>query len=412
MNIGFYGLSHLGLVYLVAYASKGLKVIGYDANSEVINELLSGSWSIKEPGLFQAYLDNRDRIRFTSNLHEFLNVDVIYFSQDVPTDSNGVSDLSGIEKAINTVITLVPKNITLILLSQVPPGFTRKYSEIYQNFFYQVETIVFGNALEISTSPERIIVGSAKGDYGIEELNLLFQVFACPVVWMSLESAELTKIAINMYLASSVTLTNALSDYSKTIGGNWSDIVHALQLDKRIGRDSYLRPGLGFSGGNIERDIETLRKLSTPDSLINRLTLAYQDASNIRRIWLREQVIEILKIPSFRISLLGLTYKPETNSTKNSIPLEILSEFRAHIQHVYDPALLNSSLYSTTDSIWAAIKDSEVLLIGTPWKEFFGIEELIIKSQVQIVIDPYDVLEPNKLATVNKYVSLTREFQK
>ena len=85
--------------------------------------------------------------------------------------------------------------------------------------------------------------------------------FKCPVIQTSYESAELTKIAINMYLSSSVTLTNKLAELSKKIGADWSQISTSLRLDKRIGKFAYLEPGLGLSGGNLERDISTIIKV-------------------------------------------------------------------------------------------------------------------------------------------------------
>jgi UDPglucose 6-dehydrogenase len=412
MKIGFYGLSHLGLVHLVAYASKGFSVIGFDPDPELINALSCENWTIREPGLLQTYSENLERISLTSDLSEFLKSDVIYFSEDVPTNSSAVSDFRSTERAIESITGSISESVPLILLSQVPPGFTRKYSRLHGNFYYQVETLVFGNALHRCINPERIIVGTSEENLENNKINTLLGAFECPIIWMSFESAELTKISINMYLANSVSLTNALSEFSKSIGADWKSIKMALQLDKRIGKDAYLSPGLGLSGGNIERDIETLRSLSTPGSLINKLANYYQESSTLQRSWLRIQVVNALVDPELKVALLGITYKPETNSVKNSIPLEVLGEFRANIQNVYDPAFTNDNIYQTTKSVWECIKDSEVLIIGTPWQVFFGIEPLILKSKVRIVIDPFDVLDSSKLTFIERYSSLTRELHK
>jgi UDPglucose 6-dehydrogenase len=399
-------------VHLVAYASKGFTVVGFDPDPELINGLSCENWTIREPGLLQTYSDNLERISLTSDLSEFLKSDIIYFSQDVPTNSSAISDFSSTERAIESVIGSICESVPLILLSQVPPGFTRKYSDFHRNFYYQVETLVFGNAVDRCINPERIIVGTSEENLGNSKISTLLGAFECPIIWMNYESAELTKISINMYLANSVSLTNALSEFSKNVGADWKSVKLALQLDKRIGKDAYLSPGLGLSGGNIERDIETLRSLSTQGSLINKLAIYYQESSALQRTWLRMQVINVLVDPEFKVALLGITYKPETNSVKNSIPLEVLGEFRANIQNVYDPAFVNNAIYQTANSIWDCIKDSEVLIIGTPWKDFFGIEPLILKSKVRIVIDPFDVLDSSKLIFIKRYSSLTREFHK
>ena len=92
--------------------------------------------------------------------------------------------------------------------------------------------------------------------------NKYLKKFNCPIIEMDLRSAELTKISINIFLISQVTSTNLLSEISENIGGNWTKIKTGLQLDKRIGKYSYLNPGLGISGGNLERDLKTLLDFS------------------------------------------------------------------------------------------------------------------------------------------------------
>ena len=126
--------------------------------------------------------------------------------------------------------------------------------------YYQVETLIFGKSLDRALNPERIIIGCNESNSKIKNSYLKYlKRFNCPIIKMSYESAELTKIAINIFLASSITTTNVLSEICSTIGANWEEIKPALKLDSRIGPKAYLKPGLGISGGNIERDIMSLK---------------------------------------------------------------------------------------------------------------------------------------------------------
>ena len=100
---------------------------------------------------------------------------------------------------------------------------------------------------------------------------------------MKYESAELTKISINMFLISSITTTNELAEISKKIGANWSEISPALRLDKRIGKYAYLNPGLGISGGNLERDLNTITKIYKSNNMDSKLFKFWQDKSNYYR---------------------------------------------------------------------------------------------------------------------------------
>ena len=79
---------------------------------------------------------------------------------------------------------------------------------------------------------------------------------------MRYESAEVTKTAINVYLAGSVTYANSLADICEAVGADWTEIIPALKLDRRIGPHAYLRPSLGVAGGNIERDLVSLGELA------------------------------------------------------------------------------------------------------------------------------------------------------
>ena len=147
----------------------------------------------------------------------------------------------------------------LVILCQVPPGFTRLIAWPASQLYYQVETLIFGRAVERALHPERFIVGCASSLQPID-IRLLgyLQTFDCPILPMKYESAELAKISINIFLVASVTIANTLAELCEQIGADWSEIVPSLRLDKRIGNYAYLNPGLGISGGNLERDLSTV----------------------------------------------------------------------------------------------------------------------------------------------------------
>ena len=199
MIIGFVGLSHLGLVSLCAATNKGCDVIAYDLHidAKLIN---ANSIGINEPGLNSIFKKNKQRIKITKNIQDLSKCDLIYISKDVPTNSNGKSDLKPIKKIIKRLSFLYKKPI-LIILSQVNPGFTRKIKWNKKKLFYQVETLVFGNALKRALKPERIIIGSNNSNEKIDpKLKSFLNKFKCPILNMNYESAELAKISINMFL--------------------------------------------------------------------------------------------------------------------------------------------------------------------------------------------------------------------
>ena len=165
----------------------------------------------------------------------------------------------------------------MVVLSQVPPGYTRALGVLPpQRLYYQVETLVFGQAVERATKPERTIVGCADPAAPLNpRFRAVLDAFGCPILPMRYESAELAKISINCCLVASVTVGNTLAELCEQIGADWSEIAPALKLDRRIGPYAYLTPGLGIAGGNLERDLATVQRLSdahgTEAGLISRL---------------------------------------------------------------------------------------------------------------------------------------------
>jgi len=98
--------------------------------------------------------------------------------------------------------------------------------------------------------PERFIVGSPGPEAPLPRpTRAWLSAFGARRWSWRYESAELAKIAINLFLVSSVSTTNMLAELCEAIGADWTEIAPALRLDKRIGPHAYLSPGLGISGG-------------------------------------------------------------------------------------------------------------------------------------------------------------------
>jgi UDPglucose 6-dehydrogenase len=216
---------------------------------------------------------------------------------------------------------------------------------------------------------------------------------------MRFESAELAKISINMCLVASVTTANTLAELCEEIGADWAEIVPALKLDRRIGQYSYLNPGLGISGGNLERDLTTIigcaAQHGTDVSVVN----AWIDNSKRRKnwIWNTYKKLESKRQSSERLCILGLTYKENTHSLKNSPALVFLSQLAGCNVVAYDPvaaADATPSYVIRAQSILEAIRGAEILVIATAWPEFRLITIAILLENMagRVVIDPYGLL--------------------
>lgn len=414
--IGFAGMTHLGINSAAGALGHGFETVCFDADSALIQRLKAGELPVSEPGLPELLNQHAGRVLYTDAIINLSRCDVVYIATDVPTDDQGQSDLSGISLLIKAVAAVLAPHAILVVLCQVPPGFTRGLAVPAQCLFYQVETLVFGRAVERAMQPERFIVGCADAAAALPAAYLEFlQSFECPLLLMRYESAELAKIAINCCLVASVTVANTLAGLAERIGANWHEIVPALKLDRRIGPHAYLAPGLGLAGGNLERDLATVLRLAGESGSEVSLIEAFMTNSRYCRDWvLRALHREVFAVnPHPAISVLGLAYKENTRSTKNSPSLALLENLKPWRLRVYDPAAAVCADYHPQLTGCASALDAaaaaDVLIVMTPWPQFRELDPTALARAMsgRLVIDPYRVLDGEALVKAGlRYLTL------
>ena len=425
----FVGLSHLGIVSSVAWASFGRPVMGYDTDHGRVKALEAGELPIHEPGLPELFAKTQERLRFTNDANTLSDCPLVIVSLDVPTGADNVSDLSPVVSLVERIVPVLRDGVVLVLMSQVPPGFTRSLSARIKRvrptlsftFYYLVETLIFGRAVERALKPERFIVGCADPMQplaGVFERGL--EAFKCPILPMRYESAELTKTAINLYLIGAVTYTNTLADLCAAVEADWEEMVPALKLDQRIGPAAYLRPSLGVAGGNLERDLHTLKGLCDRDGV----DAAYLDSliayNGHRNRWvlrmLREHVFRVESRP--KLAIWGLTYKKNTRSMKNSPAVHLIRTLGAAADiRAWDPVILAAEIdlpARVLPSRDAVLEGADALLILSDWDEFSACDVNSIKTSMRrpVLIDCVGALE-NRRAELKgiRYVSMGRPVQ-
>ena len=184
--------------------------------------------------------------------------DIVFVSEDTPTDERGHRDLYPIFVLLGEALdTKKP----IVLTSQVPPGFTREFHVKGVQIYHQAETLRIKDAKERAAAPDYIAVGCPT--YQTYELLPLpyreyLEAFNCPIHMMTYEDAEFSKIAVNMTLAAQVENTNRLAEAARLCGATWWHVSKALASDKRIGEHSYLQPGRWQDSKHLLRDAVTL----------------------------------------------------------------------------------------------------------------------------------------------------------
>jgi UDPglucose 6-dehydrogenase len=261
-----------------------------------------------------------------------------------------------------------------------------------------METLIFGQGLERALRPERYVVGLIDET---KPLNVKYEEFLkqanCPVMRMSLESAELTKLSANFFLASTITATNTLAALSSKLGANWRHIAESLKLDRRIGPHAYLNTGLGIGGSNIIRDLIGIREMARVQGTDASIVEAILKNSEFSKNWLVRQLSEVIPlVDSPRIGILGLSYKQNTASTIGSSGVKTASSVsRIFPTFVYDP-VVKEDMISIPRANWVesaedVISSVNILFISTEWEEFMSREfgQNLLNSKIKFLIDPF-----------------------
>jgi UDPglucose 6-dehydrogenase len=405
--IGFVGLSHLGLNYSLATAAKGFDVLAYDSDGTLATRCAAGEFPIDEPGFDELFAQYRARIHYTSDETALAKCELVFYSLDVRTNERNESDPGPLTALIRATAPKLSQDTVAVVLSQVSPGYMRKLrTELRElspaEFYYQVETLIFGQAIERAMRPERFIVGADDAARSLPApLQAWHAAFECPVLVMGLESAELAKIAINFFLVSTVATTNTLAEICEVIGADWNEIAPALRLDRRIGPHAYLKPGLGIAGGNLERDLVTVQSLAVRYGTEAGIVAACQRNSEHRRDWAIRQIRHALPATENQavLAVWGFAYKVNTHSTKNSPALELMCALREHRIRAHDPvAQIEAAKFphvTIFSSPLAAAEGADALLVMTPWSSYasHALKELRNLLRGRVIIDPFAILD-------------------
>ncbi|HWQ67128.1 MAG TPA: nucleotide sugar dehydrogenase [Methanospirillum sp.] len=429
MKICVYGLWHLGCVTSACLAQLGHEVIGLDLQTDVIDDLKHSKPPVFEPGLEDLIRTNQDSgtLRFTPDPYDALhNAAVLWVTFDTPVDDEDNADVQSVLDAFDLIAGDIIDGALIIFSSQLPVGTTRliyarfhdSYPEMTCYFAYSPENLKLGKALQAFLDPDRIVIGTLSD--GNEIFSPFFSSISEHLIWMSLESAEMTKHAINAFLATSVTFANEIASICEYVGANAKEVETGLKSEERIGKKAYLGPGNAFSGGTLGRDITFLQKTGERFSFPAYLLHSVTESNNYHKTWICRTCITILgNLYGKCISILGLTYKPGTNTLRRSLAVELCVWLKRQgaIVTAFDPAIIElplalRNIFSLSANIVDCVSGAEVVIIATEWPEFRDLfRDTVVNGQGQIIIDPTGFLEKTISDYSNiHYYSVGRPF--
>lgn len=402
MKVAVVGLWHLGCVTAACLANAGHHVIAYDPNAETIAKLQQGKTPIFEPGLDNLLANGK--LHYTAQTSDLSAAEMIWVTFDTPVDEHDVADVDAVMHEIIALFPHLQRDALMIISSQLPVGTTRKllqhgsaqYPQKNIRFACSPENLRLGKAIEVFTHPDRVVVG-IQSEADKAHIQQLLQSFTQNIVWMSIESAEMTKHAINAFLATSVVFINELATICEQVGADAREVERGLKTEERIGPKAYLRPGHAIAGGTLARDVNYLIQIGQQQQLPTTLFSALLDSNEAHKQWSCRRMLSVLKnLRDKKIATLGLTYKPGTDTLRRSTAIETcewLNQQGAKVA-AYDPAVIAlpahlANVIELHTRLDHALQDADAVVVTTEWQQFTTLtaEQLLAAVKQAIVFD-------------------------
>jgi UDPglucose 6-dehydrogenase len=407
MKVCVQGLWHLGSVTAAALASVGHEVAGLDYDTATIAGLKRGVPPLFEPGLQELVGQGlaSGRLRFFDDAASAVReAEVLWVAYDTPVDDDDIADIDFVRAQVErTLPHLLPGTVVLIS-SQMPVGSVRRLESLAAadwpgrgiGFACSPENLRLGKALEVFLKPDRIVVG-VRSVADRDRLGRLLQPISDRIEWMSVESAEMTKHAINAFLATSVTFANEIAAICEAAGADAKQVERGLKTEARIGPKAYLSPGAAFAGGTLARDVEFLKAASAGAGLLSPLLDAIKVSNDEHKQWAGRKLVELLgNLKGLTVAVWGLTYKTGTSTLRRSLAVELCDDLlqRGVRLQVHDPAAealpvaWNDRVKRTADPL-AALAQAHALVVATEWPEYrqVPIDSIAALPQRLVVLD-------------------------
>jgi len=376
------GLWHLGTVLAGCLAAAGHDVTGFDQN---VDGLRRGEPPLQEPGLAELIR----AVRFTSDREALRPAEVVWIAWDTPVDDDDRPDVDAVFARVESLFDFIDEQALVVVSSQLPVGSVRRLEESCSHrfrFACAPENLRLGNAIESFTNASRMVAG-VRDDTARAVMSAVFAPFGVPVEWMSVESAEMTKHALNAFLATSIAFINEIAAVCEETGADARDVARALKSDPRIGPRAYLSPGAPFSGGTLARDVGFLAARAP-------LLAAVKTSNDRHKNWARAKLLDALgTLRGKTIALWGLTYKPGTDTLRRSGAVDLarwLASEGARVQ-AHDPAVSripDDVPVALCSAPADALRDADALVVATEWPDY----RAAAIPPGMIVIDPNDFL--------------------
>ncbi|HEX8083837.1 MAG TPA: UDP-glucose/GDP-mannose dehydrogenase family protein [Solirubrobacteraceae bacterium] len=406
--IGVIGTGYVGLVTAAGFAELGNEVWCIDIDVDKVDRLKRGEIPIYEPGLEELVARHRERLHFSTDLHDALeHARLLFVAVGTPPTYSGDADLS----AVYSVVDAMPPSDehALVMKSTVPVGtgrhIKRRFAETGKSAFRYVSCPEFlkeGSAVADFLHPDRVVIGD-DGDWAGDAVEDLYRPLEAPILRMDIASAEMVKLASNAFLATKISFINEIANVSEETGADVGEVARGMGLDDRIG-PKFLQAGIGFGGSCFPKDVSALKQLAGNSGYHFQLLSAVIEVNELQK----RRVIGKLKrhlgpLVGKRIALLGLAFKPNTDDMREASSLVLAGRLQGEGAEVsaYDPIAEEEARklmhgVDFADSALDCVRGADAVVLVTEWDEFKRLDWAAAAGAMRgdLVIDGRNALDP------------------
>ena len=425
MKIAIVGTGYVGLVTGTCLAEVGFDVTCVDIDERKIQTLRTGKATIYEPGIDDLLERNisKDRLHFTTSLAEVLDdVTVIFSAVGTPPDEDGSADLQYVLNVAREVGRNMHEYKLVVTKSTVPVGTADKVRKAIQeelelrnaDIDFDVasnpEFLKEGDAIVDFMRPDRIVVGtdSEKAQKLMAAIYKSFIQNGHPVIFTDIASAEMTKYAANAMLATRISFMNDLANLCEKVGADINMIRKGIGSDTRIG-SKFLNAGTGYGGSCFPKDVKALIKTADQNGYSLEILKAVERVNDKQKSVLFEKLHRYYdgNLAGKTVTLLGLAFKPNTDDMREApslVLIDKLTQANCRIK-AYDPVAMEEcyrrvgNKVEYCDDIYAALTDSDALLLVTEWSEFRAIDMQKLKRLMRsaVILDGRNQYDPAEM---------------
>lgn len=419
MQLAVVGTGFVGVVTAAVFAKFGNTVIGLDIDQKKVDSLNTGVVPFFEPGLEELLKESLtgSSLKFsTSYTDAITTADVVMVAVGTPSSPEGKADTSAVFAAVDSLAPLLAPDAIVVIKSTVPPGILPSIRErIAQKTtvsFHLASVPEFlreGSAVSDTLHPDRVVIG-AEDQFAATKLSELHAPLSAPIVLTAPASAQLGKYAANSYLALRIGFINQIADLCEKTGADVEEVIDIIGADKRIGAH-YWYPGLGYGGSCYPKDVRELAYASKELGLGETLFVKLNQLNIDRPGLLFERWTEAVGGWSGKtVAVLGLSFKPNTNDTREAPSLWLIPKLVAAgaIVKGFDPKatpevekiIPASSSVSYAESIEAATTGAQVVIALVEWEEIVQYAfETAPEGEKRWFIDARNQFSPEKVGS-------------